>query len=302
MFKSLPSSLKGIINYSLLGANTLTHSVPLLTLAALKLIPAPQWQTLCSHGLIRISENWISLNSRLLDSSHHTRYHISGLEGLQHEGWYMVISNHQSWADILVLQKVFNKQIPFLKFFLKKELIWVPVIGLCWWALDFPFMQRYSKAFLEKHPELRGKDLEITKRACEKFRHTPVSIMNFLEGTRFTPQKHDQQNSPFRHLLKPKSGGVAYAISVLADEIDTMVDVTIYYPDIRQESLSFWDFMSGKCKDIYVHVRTLKIPGELKIGDYENDPVFRQNFQRWVQQLWNDKDALLSEWATNNAS
>ncbi len=126
--------------------------------------------------------------------------------------------------------------------------------------------------------------------------------MNFLEGTRFTPQKHDQQNSPFRHLLKPKSGGVAYAISVLADEIDTMVDVTIYYPDIRQESLSFWDFMSGKCKDIYVHVRTLKIPGELKIGDYENDPVFRQNFQRWVQQLWNDKDALLSEWATNNAS
>lgn len=293
MLKMLPSPIKGALNYSLLGLNTILHSVPLLTLASLKLVPGQRWQTLCSHGLIRISENWIGINSTLLDVTHQTRYHITGVDELQYEGWYMVISNHQSWADILILQKVFNRKIPFLKFFLKKELIWVPVIGLCWWALDFPFMQRYTKEFLLKHPELKGKDLEITKKACEKFKHLPVSIMNFLEGTRYTPSKHDKQGSPFRHLLKPKSGGIAYAIGVMAEEIDTLVDVTIYYPDGHKGNVSFWDFMAGHCKDIHVHVRAREIPSAMKAGDYENDPAFRSQFQDWIQSLWIEKDDLL---------
>ncbi len=293
MLKKLPTRIKGMMNYSLLGMNTILHSIPILGIAVLKLAPVEQWQTLCSHGLIRISENWISINSTILDLTHDTCYHVHGLESLQYEGWYMVISNHQSWADILVLQKTFNKKIPFLKFFLKKELIWVPIIGLCWWALDFPFMQRYSKEFLAKHPELKGKDLEITKRACEKFRHTPVSIMNFLEGTRYTQAKHDKQQSPFIHLLKPKSGGMAYAVNVMANEIDTLVDVTIFYPGEHRKELSFWDFMSGSCTDVHVHIRTLQIPAEMKIGDYENDPVFRKKFQEWIHQIWLEKDSIL---------
>lgn len=295
MLKKLPSPLKGMLNYSLLGTNTLLHSVPLLSVACLKLLPSSRWKTLCSHGLIRISENWISLNSFFLEHTLETQFHVYGAEALKYEGWYMVTSNHQSWADILVLQKNLNKKIPFLKFFLKKELIWVPVIGLCWWALDFPFMQRFSKDFLEKHPDMKGKDLEITKKACEKFKYTPVSIMNFLEGTRFTDSKHRQQNSPFHHLLKPKSGGAAYALNVLSEEIDTWVDITIFYPEAHKNELSFWDFMSGNCKNVVMHVKAREIPATLKFGDYENDPQFRQEFQDWINTLWTEKDALLED-------
>ncbi|RZU36978.1 1-acyl-sn-glycerol-3-phosphate acyltransferase [Fluviicoccus keumensis] len=302
MLKLLPPPIKGAMNYGLLGLNTIVHSVPLLTLAGLKLIPIQQWKTLCSQGLITISENWISLNSALLDFTQHTRYHVTGLDKLEYEGWYMVISNHQSWADILILQKVFNRKIPFLKFFLKKELIWVPVIGLCWWALDFPFMQRYSKELLIKHPELKGKDLEITKKACEKFKHLPVSIMNFLEGTRYTQAKHDAQQSPYQHLLKPKSGGIAYAIGVMAEEINTLVDVTIYYPDGHKGNMSFWNFMAGRSQDIHIHIETREIPSEMKYGDYENDDLFRKRFQGWIHTLWQEKDALLDQLSQKNRS
>jgi 1-acyl-sn-glycerol-3-phosphate acyltransferase len=247
-----------------------------------------------SKACIKIAETWIGINSQFLQSTQDTQYRITGdLDKVQYDGWYMVVANHQSWADIFVLQKIFNRRAPFLKFFLKKELIYVPVIGLCWWALDFPFMKRYSKELLAKHPELKGKDLETTRKACEKFKYTPVSIMNFLEGTRFTDDKHKRQQSPYKHLLKPKSAGIAYALNIMNEQIDTLVDVTIHYPDGQ---LSFWDFMIGKAKSIDIHIQTRQIPAELKNGDYENDPVFRENFQNWVSQLWAEKDRRLDQY------
>ncbi len=202
----------------------------------------------------------------------------------------MVLANHQSWVDILVLQKVFNHKAPFLKFFLKKELIYVPVIGLCWWALDFPFMQRLTAKQLAEKPELKGTDIATTRKACEKFRYKPVSVMNFLEGTRFTPHKHDKQQSPFTHLLKPKAGGISFVLNAMGEHLHKLLDVTICYP---KGIPTFWDYISGKVQDIKVRVRVLPIDPNL-IGDYE-DPVFRQRFQSWVNQLWLDKDVLLTE-------
>lgn len=248
-------------------------------------------QRIIDSGAMRVT----LAGGEVLKLTQKTEYKISGLKGLEYNEWYTVISNHQSWADIFVLQKVFNHRIPFLKFFLKKDLIWVPFIGICWWALDFPFMRRYSKAFLQKYPQYKGKDLEITKKSCLKFKFTPVSVMNFLEGTRFQPSKHKSQNSPYKFLLKPKSGGMAYALNVMGDKIKSMVDVTIYYQDLPGNEISFWNFMSGKIKKIYIHTQIREIPEELKQGDYENDPVFRAKFQNWINQIWLEKDQLLEK-------
>ena len=121
-----------------------------------------------------------------------TRWDVDGLAGLDYQHSYLVTSNHQSWVDILVLQYLFNRRIRLLRFFLKQELIWVPVIGLCWWALEFPFMKRYSHETIEKHPELRGKDLETTTKMCRRLRDQPFAITNFLEGTRFSEEKRDR--------------------------------------------------------------------------------------------------------------
>ena len=198
-----------------------------------------------------------------------------------------MLCNHQSWVDIPVLQKVFNRRIPFLRFFLKQELIWVPLLGLAWWALDFPFMKRYSRQTLLRHPELQGKDREATRRACEKFRHMPVSVMNFAEGTRFTPAKHDAQHSPFRYLLRPKAGGVAFVLDAMGEALHAILDVTIVYP---HGPCTIADLIAGRVREVRVHVRERPIGREL-IGSYDEDAAFRGRVKAWMNALWSEKDA-----------
>jgi 1-acyl-sn-glycerol-3-phosphate acyltransferase len=218
-------------------------------------------------------------------------WEVNGLTQLKKKDWYLVISNHQSWVDILVLQKIFNSKIPMLKFFLKKELIWIPFLGLAWWALDFPFMKRYSKKFLEANPHLKGKDLESTRKACEKFKQTPVSVMNFVEGTRFTPEKHDRQKSPFDRLLLPRAGGIAFVLGSMGEYLHNIVDVTIAYPGGVP---TFWDYISGKTKKIIVDVDVFPV-GEQLIGDYFNNDGYKQQFCEWLNQIWQEKDKKLDE-------
>jgi len=205
----------------------------------------------------------------------------------------MVIANHQSWVDILILQRVLNRKIPFLKFFLKKELIFVPFLGLAWWALDFPFMRRYSTAQLRKNPKLRGKDIEITRKACAKFKSTPVSVMNFVEGTRFKAHKHTKQNSQFSRLLKPKAGGLAFALSAMGEHIHKLVDVSIYYPE---KVPSYWDYISGQVADVHVHIKVSEIATEMR-GDYMKDREFKISFQEQLNQIWQEKDQKLEQLA-----
>ncbi|MDX1817452.1 MAG: acyltransferase, partial [Marinobacter sp.] len=223
--------------------------------------------------------------------THGTRWSVDGAEKLERQSWYLVLSNHQSWVDILAMQRVFNRRAPFLKFFLKQQLIWVPVIGLAWWGLDFPFMKRYTREYLIKHPEKRGEDLRATRRACERFRYTPVSVMNFVEGTRFTQAKHDKQKSPYQHLLVPKAGGVAFVLDAMGDSIETLVDVTIAYPD---GAPTFWEFLCGRVPDIRMEIDTQRIPDHLKGRDYASDAEHRRNVKDWLAGLWQAKDERLT--------
>ena len=292
MFASLPGFLRIPLVWLLLAVNTIAHVLPLFALVLVKLLlPLRSWRHICTRALVVIAESWIAFNSALFELFTRTRWSIEGLEGLRYDGNYLVLCNHQSWVDIPVLQKVFNRRIPFLRFFLKSQLIWVPLLGPAWWALDFPFMKRYSKETLAAHPELKGKDREATQRACEKFRHMPVSVMNFVEGTRFTPAKHDAQGSPYRHLLRPKSGGVAFVLDAMGDALHAILDVTIVYP---RGSGSMMDLIAGRVREVSVHLRELPIGRELQ-GDYENDAAFRERFQQWVNALWRDKDVRIGQ-------
>jgi 1-acyl-sn-glycerol-3-phosphate acyltransferase len=292
MKKSVVGPLKGVLSFAGFVVNTIFWVIPIFGIAFLKfLIPFRNWRKLCDLVLNSLASNWIAVNNLNLLLVSGTRWDVQGLEGLQTDEWYLVVANHQSWVDILVLQKIFNRKIPFLKFFLKKELIWVPVMGLAWWALDFPFMKRYSKAFLEKHPHLRGKDIEITRKACKKFETIPVSIMNFMEGTRFTRAKHRRQKSPYRYLLRPKSGGIAFALSAMGDQLSSIVDVTIVYP---RGVCTFWDLICGRIRDISVRVKLVPIADDIR-GDYFNDREFRQCFQDWINARWADKDKQIEQ-------
>jgi 1-acyl-sn-glycerol-3-phosphate acyltransferase len=196
MLSFLPHSLRGALVALLVGLNTLFWTTPLFAIALLKAaLPLEAWRDLCTRALIAIATQWVSVNSALFAVFHRIHWDVRGLDGLAPDDWYLVTCNHVSWVDIPVVQKVLNRRVPMLKFFLKQELIWVPLLGLAWWALDFPFMKRYSREQVSANPELGGVDLERTRRACEKFRTSPVSVFNFLEGTRFSEAKREPPSS-----------------------------------------------------------------------------------------------------------
>ena len=216
---------------------------------------------------------------------------------LSEDKWYLMIPNHLSWLDIILLFDFASGRIPAPKFFLKKELIWVPFVGLGAWALDMPFMKRYSKAFIEKYPHLRGKDIETTKASCEKFRHTPTTVINFVEGSRFTTSKHKLRNSPFANLLPPKAGGVAFTLAAMGELFTNILDVTILYPNNSKHPMM--DMLSGKMNKIVLHVDVLPVTDDV-IGDYFNNNDFRSRFQGWLNGIWQSKDRLIAQLTGNN--
>ena len=293
MLNFLPAPLVGVIAALLMVLNALFWVPLLLIFSLLKLvIPIPAVRRTIAPLLLHIAESWTWCNSAWMSLTQRSVWDVAGIQGLDKHSWYMVICNHQSWVDILVLQHLLNRRVPLLKFFLKQQLMWVPVMGLAWWALDFPFMRRHSEEFLKKHPEMRGKDQETTRKACEKFALIPTSVMNFTEGTRFTPAKQARQQSPYRHLLKPKAGGMALALNAMGDKFQAVLDLTIVYPDGIP---TFWQFLQGKVKRITVRARLLPIPSHLISADYNGDPAVRAAFQAWVQQLWREKDAQIEQ-------
>ncbi len=293
MLNFLPTPLVFALATLLMVLNILFWVPILLVFASLKLVlPFKPVRLFIDPILLFIAESWIACNSGWMGLTQKTVWDVQGIEGLDAASWYLVNCNHQSWVDILVLQHLLNRRIPLLKFFIKQQLIWVPVMGLAWWALEFPFMRRHSEDYLRKHPEMRGKDQETTRKACEKFALIPTSVMSFLEGTRFTTEKHAKQQSPYRHLLKPKAGGMAMALNAMGDKFQAILDVTIVYPE---GAPTFTHFLAGRMNRVVVRVRALPIPAHLQQGDYAGDAIFRAEFSQWVQQLWRDKDAQISD-------
>ena len=286
--------LLGTLTASLIALNTAFWVLMFVPFIVIKLLAVPlrnqALERFASLALMRCASYWVEGNSRIVTLAPPIRWDVEGIEKLDLASSYLVISNHQSWVDIFALQHVFRDRIPFLKFFLKQQLIWVPLLGIAWWALDFPFMKRYSRAAMDKHPELRGKDIETTRRYCQKYRNYPVSVINFLEGTRRTPKK--QQNSPYRHLLRPKAGGVALVLAAMGDQLREVIDVTIDYPGSDTRRL-FWRLLSGGIPVVVIRVRRLPVPEQVAGRDYQNDPEYQARIKDWVNEIWADKDEQL---------
>lgn len=293
MLSFLPPPVLGLIMLIVLAVHTLLWAAAVYAVIFIKLLtPRGALRDRLSRLTAWLAQQWAVLNTVYVDALMKVEWDLRVNAELSPRGQYLVCANHQSWNDIFVLIKTFGRRAPFFKFFLKQELIWVPILGLAWWGLDYPFMKRYTPEQIAKNPTLRGKDLETTRKACVRYRNQPVVILNFLEGTRFTAAKHRRQASPYRHLLKPKSGGFAFTLSALGHQLNSLLDVTIVYPDGAK---GFWDLLAGRMRQVIVEVRKLTIPPEFYAGSYENDLEFRKRFQDWIAQLWADKDRRIGE-------
>jgi 1-acyl-sn-glycerol-3-phosphate acyltransferase len=282
---TISKHLRGTALLIALILDTLILCLPLYFFSILKLIPIKPLQNLCSKINDGIATAWSMVIKLGIKAGIKTKWEITGFEKLRRKDWYLILANHQSWTDIVALQYVFTNKIPGFRFFLKDQMKWVPLLGLAWWGLDFPFMKRHSKEAIAKDPSLRGKDLEKTKQSCKKFTRLPVSIVNFVEGTRFTKQKHEQQQSPYKNLLKPKAGGIACVLGSMDEMIKKIINVTIVYPEGAK---NLWQFLCGEIPKIKIHLEVLEVNKKL-IGDYFKDAKHQEQFKQWLNELWQAK-------------
>lgn len=282
-----------LINVFLVILNSAVCSIAICLIALIKVVlPTIRLKSHATAVANRMMWLWATVNTQLLSLSNRVEWDIQGGEGLKKDGWYLLISNHLSWTDIVVLCSVFKDRIPMPKFFLKQQLLYVPFIGMACWALDMPFMRRYSREYLIRHPHKRGQDLQTTRRSCAKFQHSPTTVVNYVEGTRFTEQKKCSSKAGYDYLLQPKSGGIAYTLAAMGEQFDHIIDVTLAYP--HNTDKPFRDLLLGRMRKIVVRIRVLPV-NEQVMGDYFNDKPYKRQFQQWLGDLWQEKDAVLKE-------
>jgi len=290
--------LRGLTTLLLLLFNLLFWGIPILLLGAVKFAvhmtaPRSRLRTRVILTLSSLGERWVAGTNRIFDLMLPTKWDVAGIgDDIRSEGRYLIISNHVSWVDIFVVARVFHHRAAFVRFFLKHRLIWFPIVGQACWALEFPFMRRYSADYVQRHPEKRGRDLVTTRRACQRYRHIPVAILSFLEGTRFSYEKRSEQDSPYRHLLRPRVGGIAFVLASLGDQLDAMFDVTLAYPG---GDVSMWQFVSGQVAAVTVRARRLEVPVEFFASEITEPGPARDRFKSWIDSIWREKDALLDQ-------
>lgn len=269
---------------------TLLFGIPLVPAAVTKLaLPAGRARNTATAAVLGIAKSWARLINAIILGISRTRLTYQQLMADDPDGRYVLISNHQCWADVMLLIAAIDPRLPFPRYFIKEQLRWLPVVGLAAWALDFPFMKRHSRAALEKNPGLRDDDMNTVRRACQVFRDLPVSLVNYAEGTRATPAKRAAADSPYQTLLPPKAGGTAFAVNAMRDVLDGILDMSVAYVDTPDPT--FWDLLSGRIPEVAIRVRYLAVPDELAAGDYGADPDYRARFKAWMDELWAAKDA-----------
>lgn len=293
MLAKLRYALQGSVVFLLITINTVVLTAVIFVLSIFKLMaPKGRARNTITHRLSSFGELWISVNKAVTWLfCRATEWDIEMPEDIRHDSRYLVFCNHQSWVDILVLQHCLNRRAPFMRFLLKQQLIWVPVLGVAWWALDMAFLRRYSKQELLKNPALRGKDLDNAARACEKLKHIPVSMMTFPEGTRFTKAKWEQQNSPFEHLLMPRYGGIGQVLYSFDDALDKLIDVTIMYPNGTPGT---WQYLSGQVEKIVVRIQLRPIGDEIRGRNFREDTEAKAHLKEWLNGIWEEKERSIA--------
>jgi 1-acyl-sn-glycerol-3-phosphate acyltransferase len=262
--------------------------IPVLVLVVFKwLVPISSVQIGIYEMMAWIYRAAVQMNSWILFQGLKIQLDLTGINQSCAGDFYLAICNHQSWSDIFILQHLLNRKTPVMKFLVKKELIYLPVVGLICWAYDFPFLNR-GKQSPKSSVKLDSKnDSQTLNKSLAQFLRSSATIMNFAEGTRFSPLKAKRQKSPYRHLLKPKAGGLIAIYKMMGQELAAVLDFTIVYDAPKP---NFWRFIGGRIMRVKVHLDTV-LSDELK----ETFGLPETNFTQaraieWINQRWEQKD------------
>ncbi|MBK2086064.1 acetyltransferase [Francisella adeliensis] len=294
MLKALKYAYYGLFSIICLLINSAIVFLPVIFFSVLKLIiPIKSVKYHCTTAVQALASFWVSFAILVTELFSPTEIEFEQNAELRRKNSYLIISNHKSWLDTLILILAFHKKIAFPKFFMKFQMFFVPLIGIVCWALEFPAMKRYSKEYIAKHPDKEGKDIEMTKEYCQSLSDRPTTIVNFVEGTRYTDQKAKKSN--YSHLLRPKAGGIAVILKSLSGKMTGILNTTIVYENPNQ---TLWDFMIRKTKKIKVKVDFIPI-AEVPLGDYFNNANDKKTFQNWLNNLWLKNDKYIDQELSN---
>jgi len=268
----------------------LSFAVTLLTIVNIpRIIPNRNLKVLLGSFSNTMGSATVASITAALKILHKIEWDFQIPEDVNTDTWYIAMSNHQSWADIFILLAAGHQKIPLLKFFMKKELQWIPIIYLVHKTVDMPFLNRHSRAQIQSNPELKKVDFENAKIAAKRFSRNPSTAFSFAEGTRFTEQKHAEQESPYANLLKPKVGALAIALSGMP-QVNTLVDFTVVYASKKR---STWDFLCGDLSKAKVVAKTYSLPENLKNRSFEEEDDYRRDFQTFVDAIWLEKEQVI---------
>ncbi len=291
LFYGLMKGMRSFLAISCSLLALMVFAIVLMTLASVqKIIPGKARKKAIRAATVAFALTWPSQNHWVLRYLTGIHWQVTGRECMDLNKNYIVIANHQSWSDIPVLEEALYQRTGLSRYFIKKALLNTPLVGWICRALEFPAMHRFSKSMLLKNPNLKGKDTEATKQSCLRLAETHFSLNNFIEGTRFTVAKHRRQQSPYRYLLKPKAGGLAAAIDLLQDQVDSILNVTITYIGTPK---TLWGVYTSQVQKIVIHIEEMAITPAL-IGNYEEDREFRVAFQAWLNAVWLQKDQRIA--------
>ena len=182
----------------------------------------------------------------------------------------VIVANHQTWFDIPILQHVVTGQGPVLKFLIKRQLVWLPIVGWICYALNFPRMNRGSDGRAHRQ------DLDAIKKASSTMHKERGALLIFAEGTRFTEEKHRNQNSPYKKLLIPRPGGLKVALSTMPPDTP-VVDITINY---KGGETNFWKCLHGANRDIDIYIE-------------KHNAAEIIDARSWLRDRWEQKDKSL---------
>ena len=289
------SSLRGIIAVILFALWTVAIAIPAHVFGVMQLFTRYASLTVKKRPLDRIlvsiGNSWLLAEQLTLGSSRKMKFEIDEVPGASMDKSYLVISNHPGGGDIFILPRMFYHKIPVTRYFIKRSLLAFPVLGFTAWTMGMPFVRRSSSKQIARRPELREKDYQDAKKSMAPQVGRPATMAIFAEGTRFSKEKHAKQNSPYNYLLKPRAGGVGLVLATLGDQIDTIYDCTIVYPDALTPSL--WDYFCGRVPRVVCRIEALTVPDKLRNLDYHNNEADRLVIREWLNERWELKDALI---------
>lgn len=302
MLSFLPAPLLFVINFTLISVVTAILAIPVFVLAFVRLIlpfgPVLSFVDRINQAVFYL---WISNNAFLMWLTNRIQWDIQGADIEKIKGSCFIISNHVTWTDIVMLGQIYRGKIPITKFFLKHSLIYIPILGQACYSLGMPFLRRYSRNELLKNPKLKTKDIDATRKACQNLLQHPSTLVNFVEGTRFTPEKAKAQQSQYRHLMPPKAASLAIALGLIGPHIDCLLNTTLVYPGEHKGSI-FMEMLCGRLKHVIARVEVMdkETINAHMVGDYLQDKQFKHTFTMYLRQLWQRKDDLIESLLQQN--